>query len=147
MSDGINQLNHGCDITESGIEALEFPRCEAKRGPRLAVMASASSIWVAGEALIDLVPIAGERVAIVGGGPANTAKALARLGLTPSFIGGISSDDFGKAIEKELQDVAAGLSKGAIAGIAVGGTVAAGAAVAGVTVAVVAVSAAAGAAI
>lgn len=49
--------------------------------------------------------------------------------------------------EKELQDVAAGLSKGAIAGIAVGGTVAAGAAVAGVTVAVVAVSAAAGAAI
>ena len=105
MSDGINQLNHGCDITESGIEALEFPRCEAKRGPRLAVMASASSIWVAGEALIDLVPIAGERVAIVGGGPANTARALVRLGLTPSFIGGISSDDFGKAIEKELQDV------------------------------------------
>jgi fructokinase len=68
-------------------------------------MASASSIWVAGEALIDLVPIAGERKAIVGGGPANTAKALARLGLTPSFIGGISSDDFGTAIEKELQGV------------------------------------------
>jgi fructokinase len=68
-------------------------------------MASASSIWVAGEALVDLVPIAGERKAIVGGGPANTAKALAKLGLTPSFIGGISSDDFGKAIERELQDV------------------------------------------
>jgi fructokinase len=68
-------------------------------------MASTSSIWVAGEALIDLVPIAGERNAIVGGGPANTAKALARLGLTPSFIGGISSDDFGKAIERELQGV------------------------------------------
>jgi fructokinase len=68
-------------------------------------MTSASSIWVAGEALIDLVPIAGERKAIVGGGPANTAKALARLGLTPSFIGGISSDHFGKAIERELQDV------------------------------------------
>jgi len=68
-------------------------------------MSSASSIWVAGEALIDLVPIAGERKAIVGGGPANTAKALARLGLTPSFIGGISSDDFGKAIERELQGV------------------------------------------
>jgi fructokinase len=68
-------------------------------------MASASSIWVAGEALVDLVPIAGERKAIVGGGPANTAKALARLGLTPSFIGGISSDHFGKAIERELQDV------------------------------------------
>jgi fructokinase len=64
-----------------------------------------NQIWVAGEALIDLVPIAGERKAIVGGGPANTAKALARLGLTPSFIGGISSDDFGKAIQKELQDV------------------------------------------
>jgi fructokinase len=68
-------------------------------------MSSASSIWVAGEALIDLVPIAGERKAIVGGGPANTAKALARLGFVPSFIGGISSDDFGQAIEKELHGV------------------------------------------
>ena len=36
--------------------------------------------WIIGEALIDLVPDSeGERRAIVGGGPANTAKALAKL--------------------------------------------------------------------
>jgi sugar/nucleoside kinase (ribokinase family) len=39
------------------------------------------SIWVCGEVLIDLIPDgSGERVPHVGGGPANTAKALARLG-------------------------------------------------------------------
>ena len=41
------------------------------------------SIWVCGEVLIDLIPDAPgseNRVAHVGGGPANTAKALARLG-------------------------------------------------------------------
>jgi fructokinase len=40
---------------------------------------------------------------MVGGGPANTAKAVARLGYTAQFIGGISSDEFGSAIEEELQ--------------------------------------------
>ena len=38
------------------------------------------SIWVCGEVLIDLLPGTPNRVAIVGGGPANTAKALSRLG-------------------------------------------------------------------
>ena len=60
-------------------------------------------IWVVGEALMDLIPVNGERVPMVGGGPANTAKAVARLGYTTQFIGGISSDEFGSAIEKELQ--------------------------------------------
>ena len=60
-------------------------------------------IWVAGEALMDLIPIeGGERIPMVGGGPANTAKAVARLGYSTSFIGGISSDDYGLAIEREL---------------------------------------------
>ena len=64
-----------------------------------------SIIWVAGEALIDLVPIGDSRVPIVGGGPANTAKALARLGINTSFIGGISSDEHGESIAKELDSV------------------------------------------
>jgi fructokinase len=34
------------------------------------------SIWVCGEVLIDILPTG----PVVGGGPANTAKALARLG-------------------------------------------------------------------
>jgi len=63
------------------------------------------SIWVCGEVLIDLIPGAdGVRVAHVGGGPANTAKALARLGHDVHFIDGISSDEYGQMSRKELLD-------------------------------------------
>ncbi len=64
-----------------------------------------NQIWVAGEALIDLVPEGNLYTPVVGGGPANTAKALSRLGFTPSFIGGISSDQYGSMIEAELAEV------------------------------------------
>jgi len=60
------------------------------------------SIWVAGEVLIDLIPRGGERVAIVGGGPANTAKALARLGFDSYFIDGLSTDKYGDQARAEL---------------------------------------------
>ena len=61
------------------------------------------SIWVCGEVLIDLIPGAdGVRVPHVGGGPANTAKALARLGHDVQFIDGISSDQYGVMSRKEL---------------------------------------------
>lgn len=63
------------------------------------------SIWVCGEVLIDLIPDkSGERTPHVGGGPANTAKALARLGHDVQFIDGISSDKYGRMSEKELLD-------------------------------------------
>jgi fructokinase len=63
------------------------------------------SIWVCGEVLIDLIPGADSvRVAHVGGGPANTAKALARLGHDVQFINGISTDEYGVAARKELLD-------------------------------------------
>jgi len=63
------------------------------------------SIWVCGEVLIDLIPGAdGMRVPHVGGGPANTAKALARLGLDLYFIDGISTDKYGVVARKELLD-------------------------------------------
>jgi fructokinase len=63
------------------------------------------SIWVCGEVLIDLIPGAdGVRVAHVGGGPANTAKALARLGHDVQFIDGISTDEYGVTARKELLD-------------------------------------------
>jgi fructokinase len=65
-------------------------------------------IWVAGEALIDLLP---GRIPAVGGGPANTAKALGSLGLTVQFIGGISNDEFGEMIEKELKSFGVGVSR------------------------------------
>jgi fructokinase len=60
-------------------------------------------IWVAGEVLIDLIPQAnGERLAVVGGGPANTAKALARLGFDSYFIDGMSTNEYGQQAKAEF---------------------------------------------
>ena len=63
------------------------------------------SIWVCGEVLIDLIPVAPgstNRAPHVGGGPANTAKALARLGHDVYFIDGISTDAYGEMSRDEL---------------------------------------------
>ncbi len=59
-------------------------------------------VWVAGEVLIDLIPDADQYLAVVGGGPANTAKALAKLGVKTYFIDGISSDEYGQIAKAEL---------------------------------------------
>jgi fructokinase len=63
------------------------------------------SIWVCGEVLIDALPTG----PVVGGGPANTAKALARLGHTVDFVGGISTDAYGQMARKELSRDGVGL--------------------------------------
>ena len=63
------------------------------------------SIWVCGEVLIDVLPTG----PVVGGGPANTAKALARLGHTVDFIGGVSTDSYGQLSRKELERDGVGL--------------------------------------
>ena len=64
------------------------------------------SIWICGEVLIDVLPTG----PVVGGGPANTAKALARLGYEVDFIDGISSDAYGVSARKELERDGIGLS-------------------------------------
>ena len=61
-----------------------------------------TQVWVAGEVLIDLIPDGSERKPIVGGGPANTAKALPRLGIDAQFIDGISTDEYGQMAKDEL---------------------------------------------
>ena len=61
-----------------------------------------SQVWVTGEVLIDLIPEGSERKPIVGGGPANTAKALAKIGIETQFIDGISTDDYGQMAKSEL---------------------------------------------
>ncbi len=64
-----------------------------------------SGIWVCGEVLIDLIPDSPgsqRRDPVVGGGPANTARALARLGHAVKFIGGISRDSYGEMALEEL---------------------------------------------
>lgn len=64
------------------------------------------SIWVCGEVLIDILPTG----PVVGGGPANTAKALARLGHSVDFIDGISTDAYGISARKELERDGVGLA-------------------------------------
>jgi len=59
-------------------------------------------IWVVGEVLIDLIPDRDQHLAVVGGGPANTAKALAKLGVETYFIDGISNDEHGQMAKAEL---------------------------------------------
>jgi fructokinase len=59
-------------------------------------------VWVVGEVLIDLIPDADQDLAVVGGGPANTAKALAKLGVKTYFIDGISNDEYGQIAKSEL---------------------------------------------
>ena len=59
-------------------------------------------VWVAGEVLIDLIPDGLKQKPIVGGGPANTAKALSKIGIDTQFIDGISSDEYGQMAKEEL---------------------------------------------
>ena len=59
-----------------------------------------------GEVLIDILATG----PVVGGGPANTAKALARLGYEVDFIDGISTDAYGLTARKELTRDGVGLA-------------------------------------
>jgi fructokinase len=77
-------------------------------------------IVVCGEALIDLVPAESPRPgessgmgdlwrAVPGGGPANTAVALARLGTPAHLACRLSGDGFGRRIRRHLADNGVGL--------------------------------------
>ncbi len=66
-------------------------------------------IVIAGDALVDLIVRPdGELVPVAGGGPYNAARAVARLGMACSWIGGLSTDRFGRMLEASL--VADGVS-------------------------------------
>ena len=71
-------------------------------------------IAVFGEALIDLVVSADGRVdGHPGGGPYNTARALARLGAPVTFLGGLAGDGIGRLLRGRLvaEGIAIGLSE------------------------------------
>jgi fructokinase len=56
-------------------------------------------IVVCGEALIDMISNGdGTQQATPGGGPFNTARALARLGVPTAFLGRLSDDVFGRQL-------------------------------------------------
>jgi fructokinase len=60
-------------------------------------------IVVCGEALIDMVTTGdGTRRPTPGGGPFNTARALARLDVPVAFLGHFSTDEFGRMLADEL---------------------------------------------
>lgn len=68
------------------------------------------AIWVCGEALIDKISSGGEVREIPGGGPANTAHALARLELESEFIGGLSTDRYGQLMREQFLAAGVGLA-------------------------------------
>lgn len=68
-------------------------------------------IVVCGEALIDLVAgVDGRLTPVPGGGPFNTARALARLGAPVAFLGRLSTDAFGRWLSATLDEDGVDLS-------------------------------------
>ena len=60
-------------------------------------------VVVAGDALVDLIVRSdGTIAAVPGGSQYNTVRAVARLGVGCAFVGGLSSDRFGRALEAGL---------------------------------------------
>ncbi len=59
-------------------------------------------IVVCGEALIDLVPAAGQPIPRPGGSAANVAVALGRLGTDVAFLGRLSTDHYGRLLREHL---------------------------------------------
>lgn len=60
-------------------------------------------VVVAGEALVDLIPLPGGTLRPhPGGGPFNAARAMSRLGLPAAFLGRLSTDAFGRLLADRL---------------------------------------------
>ena len=86
-------------IRPAFVDAIESSLAEFGEAYR-SLAEDSRQVFVVGEALMDLIPVSGGAISeMVGGGPCNSAKALARLGFSTTFIGGISSDRYGEAIE------------------------------------------------
>lgn len=70
-------------------------------------MAGPGHIWIAGDALIDFVPVdtapGGAFLPRAGGGSFNVARAAVRQGAAVSFIGPLSTDMFGQRLTLELE--------------------------------------------
>ncbi|MCM7512122.1 aminoimidazole riboside kinase [Enterobacter hormaechei] len=63
------------------------------------------TIWVLGDAVVDLLPDGeGRLLQCPGGAPANVAVGVARLGGKSAFIGRVGDDPFGRFMQKTLAD-------------------------------------------
>lgn len=73
-------------------------------------MANEGLILVAGESLVDLIPVGLTTFeAVLGGSPYNTAIGLGRLAVPTGFAGRISTDAMGEALVAQLQQSEVGL--------------------------------------
>lgn len=62
-----------------------------------------SPVYSFGEVLIDMLPTEGGKfIPMAGGAPANVAVAVAKLGGNSYFLGGLSTDNMGQLLKKEL---------------------------------------------
>src|SRR6266550_2542306 len=89
----------------------------AYRGPSCIMSIALVMVVVCGEALIDRIHLhpASQRVGLgdadsPGGGPFNTARALARLNIPTQFLGRLSTDAFGQQLRDLLEADGADLS-------------------------------------
>lgn len=74
-------------------------------------MATQGLVLVAGEALVDLIPIGATTFeAVLGGSPFNTAIGLGRLAIPTGFSGRISTDSMGEALAERLAESRVDLS-------------------------------------
>jgi fructokinase len=77
------------------------------------VTGGSDAVLVLGEALIDLVPVAGDPEVLraqPGGAPANVAAGLVRLGRRAAFAGALGGDGFARSIERRLSDAGVDLT-------------------------------------
>jgi fructokinase len=66
-------------------------------------IAAGVQVLVAGDALVDLIVRADGAIdAVPGGSQFNTVRAIARLGVGCGFVGGLSTDRFGRMLEAGL---------------------------------------------
>lgn len=70
------------------------------------------TIWTLGDAVVDLLPLAGMQFeACAGGAPVNVAAGAARLGQNSGFIGRVGNDTFGHFLRRTLEEYGVNIAR------------------------------------
>src|SRR3989442_1196878 len=107
---GASGTSGTCTRSRPPSSAIAAPHCRDEND-HARLRRDPAVIVVCGEALIDIIPAGDDtRRPVPGGGPFNTARALARLGAPTAFLGRLSTDAFGVGLANELVADGADLS-------------------------------------
>src|SRR2546430_13782328 len=99
---GIDFPQGACRVAEAKARLRARP-CHSHHRASAGGKKARAVIVVCGEALIDMVlSVNGTRRPAPGGGPFNTARALARLGVPTAFLGHFSEDQLGRLLADRL---------------------------------------------